>query len=80
MNRQEILHKLRESEYQKIGEVKFLVSCVRNIRETNLSINTAAQVLHLDCDEITNILSLIDTHPEMDDEDIAEIYINLTDY
>lgn len=68
---------MRDNENKTIGKYSGFVSYVRDLDESQLDV--ASKILKCDISTIETILSLIDEHPEMDDEEIAEIYINQMD-
>ena len=59
-----------QSGFQK-GERRKLISQIRGLE--NSDIPTAVKYLKVDEDYIRHILNLIAKHPEMDDEEIAEL-------
>lgn len=51
-----------------------MVSLIRGLKESQIEM--ASMFLKSDVNTIKTILSLIKEHPKMDDEEIAELYIN----
>jgi len=68
---------MRDNENKTLGQETKLVSQIRKLDVSQIE----AATFFLDCDAITikSILTLIKEHPGMDDEEIAEIYINQMD-
>ena len=64
---------MRDNENKALGENKKLVS---QIRDTVIELDTLSVALKISVENILKIQSLIEAHPEMDDEEIAELYIN----
>lgn len=67
----------RDNDNIELGEVKNRVSQIRSLDESE--IETASRFLKCDTTTIKYILSLIANNPEMDDKEIAQIYINQMD-
>ena len=67
----------RDNDNIELGEVKNRVSQIRSLDESE--IETASRFLKCDATTIKYILSLIADNPEMDDKEIAQIYINQMD-
>ncbi len=67
----------RDNDNIELGEVKTRVSQIRSLDESE--IETASRFLKCDATTIKYILSLIADNPEMDDKEIAQIYINQMD-
>ncbi len=68
---------MRDNENKTLGQETKLVSLIRDLDESQLDI--ASKILKCDISTIHTILSLIDEHPEMDDEEIAQLYIDQMD-
>ena len=64
---------MRDNENKALGENKKLVS---QIRDTVIELDTLSVALKISVENILKIQSLIEAHPEMDDEEVAELYIN----
>ena len=64
----------RDNDNIELGEVKNRVSQIRSLDESE--IETASRFLKCDATTIKYILSLIADNPEMDDKEIAQLYIN----
>ena len=65
---------MRDRENIKLGKVENLVSLIRDVEEKE--IESAAKFLKVDIGYISYVQSVINEHPEMDDEEIAEIVID----
>ena len=63
----------RDNDNIELGEVKNRVSQIRSLDESE--VETASRFLKCDATTIKYILSLIADNPEMDDKEIAQIYI-----
>ena len=73
-----MLELLYRSELMEIGEY----SCyVRSVRDNNglLTDDVIAKVLKIALTTIQNIRTVISTHPDWDDEDVAEEVLDLED-
>ncbi len=68
---------MRDNENKTLGQETKLVSQIRDLDESQIDI--ATKILKCDISTINIILSLIDEHPEMDDEEIAQLYIDQMD-
>ena len=66
---------MRDREKQNLGRYEELVSQIRDIDISD--INMASKFLNVDVTYIKKVLSLINDNPEMDDEEIAKILIDL---
>ena len=64
---------MRDNENKTLGEERKMVSLIRDLKESQIEM--ASIFLKSDVNTIKTILSLIKEHPEMDDEEIAELYI-----
>ncbi len=64
---------MRDNENIELGEYKNVVSLVRG---AVLELDILSLALKISVENILRIQSLIETHPEMDDKEIAELYIN----
>ncbi len=69
---------MRDNENKTLGQETTLVSQIRDLDESQIDI--ASKILKCDISTINIILSLIDEHPEMDDEEIAQLYIDQMDW
>lgn len=67
--------KMLMREQKNIGKYEKLVSLIRDINVSDVEI--ATKFLKVDSSYINKVLSLINEHPEMDDEEIAELLIDL---
>ena len=65
---------MRDNENKALGEQRKVVSVARTGILDN---ETMSKAFQMDVDDILLIQSLIKEHPEMDDEEIAEIYIDI---
>jgi predicted transposase/invertase (TIGR01784 family) len=64
---------MRDRENIALGKVVNLVSLIRNLK---VDIETATEVLGVDAEYITHVQDVIKEHPELDDEEIAEIILD----
>lgn len=65
---------MRDNENKTLGEERKMVSLIRGLKESQIEM--ASMFFKSDVNTIKTILSLIKENPEMDDEEIAELYIN----
>ena len=68
---------MRDNENKTLGQETKLVSLIRKLDVSQIEEAT----FFLDCDVATieAVLALIKEHPEMDDEEIAQLYIDQMD-
>lgn len=68
---------MRDREKQNLGRYEGLVSQIRDIELSEITI--ASKFLKVDVSYIEKVLSLINDNPEMNDEEVAKILVDLED-
>ena len=66
----------RDEEFIELGAMKHLVMECRNVEKARLELKKAADLLACDATDIVRIQALIKNNPELNDREIAQLYIN----
>ncbi len=66
----------RDEEFIELGAMKRLVMECRNVEKARLELKKAADLLACDATDIARIQALIKNNPELNDREIAQLYIN----